>query len=158
MQDLVGYARDPRVDGRQSKAALDIQRGLCRHLIDLGEAPLAEFSLANGRRADVFSVDRAGQMTIFEIKSSLADFRADTKWEEYAAYSDAFAFAVGPAFPLQILPAHVGVIVADRFSAEVLRPPTGDRLAPARRKKLLLSFALAAAHRVHRMADPAKDV
>ena len=41
-----------------------------------------EVTLANGRRADVLAIGRNGEIWIVEIKSSIADFRADQKWPE----------------------------------------------------------------------------
>ena len=56
--------------------------------------------------------------------------------------------------PLDILPEEAGVIVADAFGGEILREPTPRAIAPATRRAVLLRFALAAADRLHRLADP----
>jgi hypothetical protein len=80
-------------------AAAAICRGVCRHLAESGYGTLSEVVLATGRRVDVMAIDRRGEILVVEIKSSLADFRADQKWEEYLPFCDAFAFAVGPDFP-----------------------------------------------------------
>jgi hypothetical protein len=45
----------------------------------MGFAWLAEFRLSSKRRADVCRIDRKGTILIVEIKSSVADFRADQK-------------------------------------------------------------------------------
>lgn len=125
-------------------------------LIDAGLTPIAEFTLPNGRRADITALDRDGTITIVEIKSSLADFRSDQKWPEYSDYCDRFYFAVKPDFPREILPPDCGLILADRYGAEILRPAmAAAALAPARRKVLTLRFARVAALRLAAVADPA---
>ena len=124
-----------------------VTRGAARLLIDLGYAPLAEVTLPNGRRADLMALGRKGEIFIVEIKSSLEDFRTDLKWREYQPYCDAFAFAVGPEFPREVLPAEPGLIVADGFGGAVLREATVARLAGARRKALTLAFGRLAALR-----------
>lgn len=141
-------------DGRQSMAALAIQRGVRRYFASLGAVTLCELTLATWRRADVMALMPDGRLTIVEVKSSLADFRADSKWHEYRDWCDSFAFAVAPEFPLEILPEDAGLIVADAFGAEMLRAPPAHPLAPARRKAVTLRFARAAASRLHRLADP----
>jgi len=136
--------------------ALEILRGTSRMLIDAGLTPIAEFTLPNGRRADIAALDRNGSITIVEIKSSLADFRADQKWPEYADYCDHFFFAVRPEFPREILPGDCGLILADRYGAETLRPARqAPALPPARRKMLTLRFARSAALRLAAVSDPA---
>lgn len=135
--------------------ALEILRGTSRMLIDAGLTPISEFSLPNGRRADIAAIDRNGSLTIVEIKSSLADFRADQKWPEYAAYCDRFFFAVKPDFPREVLPATCGLILADRYGAEILRPAEpAPPLPAARRKSLILRFARSAALRLAAAVDP----
>jgi len=143
-------------DGRQSPVAAAVQRGVCRLLIHMGFSPLTELALKTGRRVDVAALNAKGELIIVEIKSSLADFRVDEKWPEYLEYCDRFFFAVPPDFPREVLPdtAVVGVIVADKFGAEVLNEPEADRVAAARRKAVTLLFARAAATQVHRALDP----
>ncbi len=143
-------------DGRQSPVAAAVQRGVCRMLIHMGHVPLTELALKNGRRVDIVSLDKKGDVIIVEIKSSLTDFRVDQKWPEYLDYCDRFFFAVPPDFPLEVLPddAPVGIIVADKFGAEVLREPERDALSAARRKATTLLFARAAGARVHQALDP----
>ncbi len=144
-------------DGRQSARALDVQRGVCRLLTGLQFAPLTEFTLANGRRADVAAVGGDGTVVIVEIKTSLADLRADAKWPDYFDFCDRLYFAVPHDFPLEELPEDAGLIVADRFGAEVLRESPEDRLAAARRKAVMLRFARAGAQRLQYLADPDTD-
>ncbi|THD61774.1 DNA repair putative endonuclease MmcB [Phenylobacterium sp.] len=124
-----------------------VTRGAGRLLTALGYAPLAEVTLPNGRRADLMALGRRGEIFIVEVKSSLEDFRTDQKWQEYRPYCDAFAFAVGPEFPREILPQEPGLIVADGFGGAVLREAQAVPLAGARRKALTLAFARLAAMR-----------
>jgi hypothetical protein len=124
-----------------------VTRGAGRLLTALGYAPLAEVSLPNGRRADLMAIGPKGQIFIVEVKSSVEDFRCDQKWHEYQPYCDAFAFAVAPEFPREVLPEEPGLIVADGFGGAVLREAPVAQLAGARRKALTLAFARLAALR-----------
>lgn len=124
-----------------------VTRGAARLLQALGHAPLLEFPLPNGRRADLMALSPKGELSIVEVKSSLEDFRTDRKWFDYTPYCDAFSFAVPPDFPRQVLPEDCGLIVADGFGGAVLRPAPVHGLAPARRKALTLQFARLAAVR-----------
>lgn len=149
-------ARLPAIapDGRQSEAALEIARGVGRVLRAHGMAYVAELPLANGRRADLIGLSASGDLLIVEIKSSVEDFRADHKWAEYRDFSDAFCFAVGPRFPLELIPSDAGLIVADRFGGEIVREAPQHRLPGARRRAMLLRFARAAALRLAAAIDP----
>ena len=82
----------------------DITRGVCRYLRNLGYSPLTEFKLISKRRVDVIGLNGKGRFIIIEIKSSVSDFRADTKWHEYPPYGDQFYFCVANGFPVEILP------------------------------------------------------
>ena len=124
-----------------------VTRGAARLLTALGYAPLAEVTLPNGRRADLMALGPKGEIFIVEVKSGLEDFRTDQKWGEYLPYCDAFAFAVAPEFPREILPDEPGLIVADGFGGAILREATIEPLAGARRKALTLAFARLAAWR-----------
>lgn len=141
-------------DGRQSQAALAIARGTGRLLLSLGLASLAEVPLPNGRRADLMALSPAGDISIVEVKSSIEDFRSDQKWPEYRDFSDFLYFAVSPEFPVEILPPHTGLIIADRYGGEIQRPAPEHRLAAARRKTMLLRFARIGALRQQALADP----
>lgn len=124
-----------------------LTRGVARLFVDMGLTPLAEFRLANGRRADIAAIDGKGRIAIAEIKSCRADFEGDGKWTAYLDYCDRFYFAVDPAFPRDILPAAEGLIVADSFGAMIARAAAQRALAPARRKALTLRFARQAARK-----------
>lgn len=140
--------------------ARDVARGVSRLLYRMGCATLVEFPLGNGRRADVAGLSRKGQLTLVEIKVSLADLRGDAKWPEYLDYCDDFYFAVPAGFPFgdfetpAFLPERAGLIVADRYEAAILRPAACVPLSGARRKAETLRFARHAAHRLFFQADP----
>jgi hypothetical protein len=144
----------PLPDGRQSATAAGVQRGLCRLLKAHGFAVLTEFTLANGRRADVAALKADGTFWIVEIKSSAEDFYVDEKWPEYRDYCDALYFGAPPAMDLTILPLDAGLIAADAYGAEILRPAPVHPLAGARRKALTVAFARVAAQRLHGLWDP----
>jgi hypothetical protein len=124
-----------------------VTRGAARFLTALGYAPLAEVTLPNGRRADLMALGPKGEIFIVEVKSGVEDFRTDQKWQEYLPYCDAFAFAVSPEFPRDILPEAPGLIVADGFGGAILREAPVTALAGARRKALTLAFGRLAALR-----------
>ncbi len=69
-------------------------------------------------------------------------------------YCDKLYFAVGQDFPLDLLPATTGIIVADKYGGEIIRAAPEDRLPAARRKAVLLTFARTAAFRIMSVMDP----
>lgn len=142
------------VDGRQSERALAIRRGVCRRLRAEGMALIPEVTLRSGRRADLVALAPDGAITIIEIKSSIEDFRTDAKWGDYCLYADQFFFATGPHVPAEIFPPDAGLIVADPYGAEVLRPAGCSKLPPARRKEMLIRIARTGAMRLHDLEDP----
>ena len=134
-------------DGRQSDAALAIQRGVTRHLMQQNIACLPELVLPNHRRADLMAINAKGELAIIEIKSGLADFLADKKWPDYLPYCDQFYFAVAPDFPVERLPSETGLIFADAYGAEIMREAPFDKLAAARRLALMRRIARIGAFR-----------
>jgi hypothetical protein len=141
-------------DGRQSEMALLVARGTRRLLRNLKFATLTELPLASGRRADIVALALDATIVIVEVKSSIADFRADRKWPDYRAHCDRLYFAVPESVPADILPQDAGLILADGFGAEILREAPEHRLAAATRRAMLTRFAHAAAHRLHGLTDP----
>ena len=131
-----------------------LARGVCRVLDQLGYASLVEFPLANGRRTDVLALGRRGEIIAVEVKSSVADFRADQKWPSYREFADRLYFAVASGFPTVLIPDDCGLMVADAFGAAVLRDGQTISLAAARRRALTLRFARIAAARLRRSLDP----
>jgi hypothetical protein len=131
-----------------SPKAVEIARGVLRLLNSYGFAGVTEMTLANGRRADVAAIGPAGDVTIVEIKSSVADFRSDQKWPEYRPFCDRFFFAVSHEFPHDLIPDEAGLIIADGFGGAIIREPETEKLAAARRKAVTLRFARLAATRL----------
>lgn len=142
------------VDGRQSETALLVARGAARLLLSHGFSCVAELPLASGRRADLVALHGGGEIWIVEIKSSIADFRADQKWPDYRAHCDRLFFATVADVPADIFPQDAGLIVADAYGATILREAPEHKLAAATRKSVMLTFARAAALRLQALADP----
>lgn len=143
-----------RPDGRQSPTALSVATGVRRLLSARGCATVTELVLASGRRADVVGLTAEGHLWIVEVKSCLADFRADAKWRGYRDFCDRFFFAVPPDFRIEVLPEETGLILADGFGAAIAREAPEHKLAGARRKAVTLRFAHVAANRHHALFDP----
>jgi len=141
-------------DGRQSEEALEIRRGMCRRLRAGGYAALSEVPLPNGRRADLLALSGEGEILIVEVKSSVDDFRSDSKWPEYGEFCDRFTFATGPHVPQSLFPEEAGLAIADAYGAEIVREGPLRPVASARRKAMLVRFARLAAHRLHDLDDP----
>lgn len=141
-------------DGRQSETARLVARGVRRMLRDRNCASVTEVVLSDGRRADLMALASDGTLTIVEIKSSVADMRADAKWPFYRAHCDHLYFAIPATVPLAAMPAEAGLIVADAFGAEMVREAPAHRLAPTSRRAILIRFAQAAADRLQAASDP----
>lgn len=132
----------------------DITKGACRLLVDMGYAPLTEVSLTNNRRVDIVGLSKKGALVVVEVKSGLADYRSDKKWQEYLPYSEEFYFAVDQEFPLQVLeedsclPSETGIIVADRYGAEIIRPAARRKVNAQRAKTFIQKMARTGAMRL----------
>lgn len=142
-------------DGRQSETALSVQRGTGRLLRTLGFSFVTELPLASGRRADIVALSQGGEFWIVEIKSSLADLRADAKWPDYRQHCDRLYFAAPPELGREIFPGEAGFIAADSYGAEILDEAPEHRMPGPTRKAMTLRFARFAALRLHCLADPA---
>jgi hypothetical protein len=141
-------------DGRQPETALLVTRGTRRLLRRLNFSTVTELPLLSGRRADIVALAADATIFIIEVKSSIADFRADAKWPDYRAHCDRLFFAIPAAVPAAIMPQDAGLIIADAYGAEIVRAAPEHRLASSTRRAMLLRFAHAAAHRLHRLSDP----
>jgi hypothetical protein len=153
----MGLASSPSqmpVDGRQSQTALAVACGTARLLHTHGRCVVSELPLPSGRRADLVALGPSGEIWIIEIKSSIADFRADQKWHDYRAHCDRLFFATTIDVPCEIFPPDTGLIVADAFGAEFKCEAPEHRLSAATRKSMMLLFARAAAIRLQSLADP----
>ncbi|MDZ4308641.1 MAG: MmcB family DNA repair protein [Allopontixanthobacter sp.] len=137
-----------------------VARGICRLFARNDIWCLAEMPLRNGRRADLMGIDPQGRVVIVEIKISRGDLLGDGKWPDYLEFCDRFYWGVPPELdriPLDgpdFLPDCCGVIVADGYDAEILRPAPSRPLAAARRKVEVERLARAALRRHLTGIDP----
>jgi hypothetical protein len=140
--------------------ALDVARGVTRMLLRHDLTAIPEVALEGGRRADLMAVDPRGQIVIVEIKVSRADLLGDGKWPDYLAHCDRFYWAVPAGFdasPIDgeaFLPDRTGLIVADRYDAEIVREARTHPLAAHVRRRCTLAFARRAARRLIAVGDP----
>lgn len=124
-----------------------VARGVARLFSRHDIVVLQEVSLRNHRRADLMGINAKGQIIIVEIKVARGDLLGDNKWTEYLEYCDQFYWAVPAGFdasPLErpdFLPDRSGVIIADAYDAEIIRPAAIHSLAPARRKTETMRLA-----------------
>lgn len=149
---------NPLVDGRQSPNALMIRQGVERKMQNFGNSFLAELTLDTGRRCDLICLSPKGKFIIVEVKSSVEDYRVDTKWHEYKNFCDTFYFATHAGVSPSIFPKNEGLIIADEYGAEIVREAGSHPLNAAARKKLLVRYASTATNRlrlVNRYADKA---
>ena len=115
---------------------------------------LPEMPLRNGRRADLMGIDARGQIILVEIKVQRGDLLGDAKWPDYLDFCDRFYWGVPPSLdrgPLDqpdFRPESCGVIVADGYDGEILRPAPLRPLAAARRKVEVERLARAALRRL----------
>jgi hypothetical protein len=142
------------IDGRQSETALAMARGTSRFLASLGFSCVSELPLPSGRRADLVAMNARGEVWIVEIKSSVADLRADTKWEDYRLHCDRLFFAFPADLPCEIFPEETGLIVADAYGAHLHCEAPEHKLPAATRKIMMIQFGLSAARRISRLIDP----
>lgn len=131
-----------------------ITRGVVRLMNDMGFAPLTEFKLTNKRRVDIAALNREGQFVVIEVKSSVADFRADNKWHEYLDFCDYFYFAIDTDFPRDLIPDDCGLIIADSHEAAIIRPAEQITMNGNRRRTQTLRFARTGAQRLSGRGDP----
>jgi hypothetical protein len=120
----------------------------------------SEVALPNGRRADLMGIDSRGGIVIVEIKVSRADLLGDAKWGEYLDHCDRFYWGLCPALDSGLattdafLPEITGLIVADAYDAEIIRPAATRPLAAARRKSETQRLAALALRRLNLIQDP----
>ena len=152
---LVSRITQVPVDGRQSLTALTVARGTMRLLLSHGFTCVSELPLPSGRRADLVAIGRSGEIWIVEIKSSVADFRADQKWMDYRMHCDRLFFATTIEVPCEIFPKDTGLIVADGFGGEFVCEAPEHKLPAPTRKAMTLRVAQCAALRLQSLIDPA---
>jgi len=140
--------------------AADVARGVARLFARNDIWCLGEVPIRNGRRADLMGIDARGQVLIVEIKVARADLLGDAKWPDYLDFCDRFFWGVPPGLdraPLEseaYRPETCGVIVADGYDAEILRPAALAPLAAARRKVEVERLARIAMRRHTALIDP----
>jgi hypothetical protein len=140
--------------------ARDVARGISRLFGRNGIWCLGEVPIRNGRRADLMGIDAKGLVVIVEIKLTRSDLLGDSKWPDYLDYCDRFYWGVPPRLdraPLEgetYLPDTCGVIVADGYDGEIVRPATLATLAAARRKAQVEHLARLAMRRHTALIDP----
>lgn len=133
---------------------MELARGVARGLRQVGFEPICEFVLTRGLRVDVLALGAKGEIWIVECKSSLSDFRSDRKWPGYLPWCDRFFWAVDASFPRDVLPETHGLILADRYGAQIMQLGDETKLAAARRKAVTLAVARAGLRRLHGQLDP----
>lgn len=140
--------------------AAAVARGVSRLFVRNEIFVQPEVSLRNNRRADLMGVNAKGEIVIVEIKCARADLLGDQKWPEYLEYCDRYFWAVPAGFdytPIEgesFLPERTGLIVADAYDAEIIRPAALAPLAAARRKVEVQRLAQIAMRRLMAIADP----
>lgn len=133
--------------------ALAVARGICRLFARNDIWCLPEMPLRSNRRADLMGIDAKGQVIIVEIKVSRADLLSDAKWPDYLDHCDRFYWGLAAHLDPGCMeteafrPDRCGLIVADGYDAEILRPAPTVPLAPARRKVEVERLARAAMRR-----------
>ena len=125
---------------------MDAQRifsAVMRHYTERGFACLPEFTLKTNRRPDIICLNKQGSIHLIEVKSSLADFRADQKWKDYIEWADVFYFAVGDDFPHDTLPdaQQCGIIITDGFDCHITQQAPYNKLNGTRRTHLTKRLA-----------------
>jgi hypothetical protein len=142
------------------KAGQAVARGICRLFARNDIWCIAEMPLRSNRRADLMGIDPKGQLVIVEIKVSRADLLGDSKWTDYLDHCDRFYWGLAAHLDRAcmeseaFLPGRCGLIVADGYDAEILRPAPTVALGAARRKAETERLARAALRRHHCSLDP----
>lgn len=142
------------------RRALAVCRGICRLFARNDIWVLGEMPLRNGRRADLMGIDGKGRIVIVEVKTARGDLMGDGKWPDYLDFCDRFYWGLPPELDRACLetedfrPDLCGVIVADEYDAEIVRPAPSHPLAAARRRVEVERLARAALRRQLVATDP----
>jgi hypothetical protein len=138
----------------------DVARGIGRLFARNDIWCLGEVPIRNGRRADLMGIDAKGLVVIVEIKVARADLLGDAKWPDYLDFCDRFYWGLPSGLdhaPLEgeaYRPETCGLIVADGYDAEIMRPAALVPLAAARRKVEVERLARIAMRRHTALIDP----
>ncbi|QYU68629.1 MmcB family DNA repair protein [Leptolyngbya sp. 15MV] len=125
---MADHALAEVVPAPDSLTAQAVARGIARLFARNDIWCLPEMPLRNGRRADLMGIDAKGQVIVVEIKVSRADLLGDGKWPDYLDFCDRFYWGLPPVLDRTVLegadfrPDCCGVIVADGYDAEIVRP------------------------------------
>lgn len=147
-------------DSFPDPSAAAVARGICRLFARNDIWCVPEMPLRNGRRADLMGLDAKGHVIIVEIKVARGDLLGDAKWTDYLDHCDRFFWGMSPRLDRScmegeaFLPERCGLIVADAYDAEILRPAPLVPLASARRKVEVERIARAALRRHAMTLDP----
>jgi len=150
----------PATDDPLALRSRAVCRGICRLFARNDIWALAEMPLRNGRRADLMGIDAKGKIVIVEVKTARGDLLGDGKWPDYLEFCDRFYWGLPPEMDRKILesadyrPDCCGVIVADEYDAEIIRPAPSHPLAPARRRVEVERLARTALRRQLVALDP----
>ena len=151
---------DSPTDTLMAPKAADVARGISRLFARNDIWCLSEVALKNSRRADLMGIDPKGLIVIVEIKVARGDLLSDNKWPDYLDFCDRFFWGVPPELdrsPLETAdyePEATGVIVADGYDAEIVRPAALTKLASARRKAQVERLARLGMRRHTALIDP----
>lgn len=141
-------------DTQELQPGQRLARGVCRHLLSHDFVSVEEFVPERGKRLDVIAVGPRSEIWVIECKSSRVDYHSDRKWQGYLEWCDRYFWAVDQDFPTDLLPEGTGLIIADAYSAEIIRMGPEHKLAGARRGVLMRKIARDAARRLHGLRDP----
>ncbi|HWU02875.1 MAG TPA: MmcB family DNA repair protein [Novosphingobium sp.] len=153
-------ATDVAAPDQQARDAAAVARGIMRLFARNDIWCLGEMPLRNGRRADLMGIDAKGHVIIVEIKVARADLMGDGKWTDYLDHCDRFFWGLASHLDHACMeseafrPESCGLIVADGYDAEILRPAPLMPLAPARRKVEVERLARTALRRQAVAGDP----
>lgn len=162
MAEPVSILPDSARESAEDRTARAVARGICRLFARngiwcIGEMPLEPVNRpgprGSRRRADLMGIDPKGHLVIVEIKVSRADLLGDAKWPDYLDHCDRFYWGLPPVLDRTCLegeafrPDCCGVIVADGYDAEIVRPAPSRPLAAARRKAGIERLARASLRR-----------
>jgi hypothetical protein len=147
-------------DSPDVRAAQAVARGICRLFARNDIWCLSEMPLRSNRRADLMGIDAKGHVVIVEIKVAKADLMGDAKWPDYLDHCDRFYWGLAAHLDRTCMesaafqPERCGLIVADGYDAEILRPAATVPLNAARRKVEVERLARAALRRQLGLLDP----
>ncbi len=105
-------------------------------------------------------IDAKGKIVIVEVKTARGDLLGDGKWPDYLDFCDRFYWGLPPELDRACLdspdfrPECCGVIVADEYDAEIVRPAPSHPLAAARRRVEVERLSRTALRRLQVARDP----